>query len=352
MQLSLRIERRAAPLWFRPLAPVIAIVITFLLTAFLVVASKANPFEAYYYFLIYPLTSSVSAIEVLVSATPLLFTGAAACFAFSAGYWNIGMEGQLLAGAMAGAGMGLLVNGLPPWIAIPLMILAGFAAGLLWALIPALLKVKLAVDEIVTTLLMSTIFGFIVSYILNGVWRSPTSGWPQSPEIAPSAHFPQIIPGQRVHLGFLLALASLAVIWVVLNRTPLGLRMRANGLSQEAARFAGVKVERTMLIAALVSGGIAGLAGVSEVAGIQYHLVGTLSNNFGLTGVIVAMLGGLNPIGVAIAALFLGLIGIGAQSVSQWLGVPVYLGDVVEAAMLLVTLAMLVLQNYRIRRVG
>lgn len=350
MQLSLRIERRAAPLWFRPLAPVIAIVITFLLTAILVVASHANPFEAYYYFLIYPLTSSVSAIEVLVSATPLLFTGAAACFAFSAGYWNIGAEGQLMAGAMAGAGMGLLVNGLSPWIAIPLMIIAGFAAGMLWALIPALLKVKLAVDEIVTTLLMSTIFGFIVSYILNGVWRSPTSGWPQSPEIAESAHFPPIIAGQRVHLGFILALVIIAVIWVVLNRTPLGLQMRANGLSQEAARFAGVKVERTMLIAALVSGGIAGLGGLSEVAGIQYHLVGTLSSNFGLTGVIVAMLGGLNPIGVAIAALFLGLIGIGAQSVSQSLGVPVYLGDVVEATILLVTLAMLVLQNYRIRR--
>lgn len=350
MQLSLRIERRPAPLWFRPLAPVIAVLLTFTITAVLVIAARANPFTAYYYFLVYPLTGSVSASEVLVSATPLLFTGAAAAFAFAAGYWNIGMEGQLMAGAMAGAGAGLLLNGVSPWLAVPIMILAGFLGGVLWALIPALLKIRLAVDEIVTTLLMNTVFGFFVSYILNGVWRSPTSGWPQSPEIAASAHFPPLFSGYRPHLGFVLALVILALIWVVLNRTPLGLQMRAAGLGQEAARFAGVKIGRTMLIAALVSGGIAGLGGVSEVAGLQFHLVGTLSNNFGYTGIIVAMLGGLNPIGTGIAALFLGLIGIGAQSVSQSLGVPVYLGDVVEAAMLLVTLAVLVLQNYRIRR--
>ncbi len=350
MQLSLRVERRPAPLWFRPLAPVIAVLVTFAITAVLVIAARANPFQAYYYFLIYPLTGKVSASEVLVSATPLLFTGAAATFAFSAGYWNIGGEGQLMAGAMAGAGVGLLVGGLSPWLAIPIMILAGFAGGVLWALIPALLRVRLAVDEIVTTLLMNTVFSFFVSYILNGVWRSPTSGWPQSPEIAASAHFPPLFAGYRPHLGLALALVVLAAIWVVLNRTPLGLRMRSIGLGMEAARFAGVRVERTLLIAALISGGIAGLGGVSEVAGLQFHLVETLSNNFGYTGIIVAMLGALNPIGAAIAALFLGLIGIGAQSVSQSLGVPVYLGDVVEATMLLVTLATLVLQNYRIRR--
>jgi len=352
MQLSLRIERRPAPLWFRPLTPVIAVVITFIITAILVIASHADPFQAYYYFLVYPLTGRVSASEVLVSATPLLFTGAAATFAFSAGYWNIGGEGQLMAGAMAGGGMGLLLGGVSPWLAIPIMILAGFAGGMLWALIPALLKVKLAVDEIVTTLLMNTVFAFFVSYVLNGVWRSPTSGWPQSPEIAQSAHFPPLFDGYRPHLGLVLALLILVAIWVVLNRTPLGLQMRSIGLGMEAARFSGVRIERTMLIAALISGGIAGLGGLSEVAGLQFHVVETISNNFGYTGIIVAMLGGLNPIGTTIAALFLGLIGIGAQSVSQSLGVPVYLGDVVEATMLLVTLAMLVLQNYRIRRVA
>jgi simple sugar transport system permease protein len=334
----------------RPLIPVIAVVVTFIITAILVLAAHANPFTAYYYFLIAPLSNSVSALEVLVKATPLLLTGAAVTLAFSAGYWNIGAEGQLMAGAIAAAGTGLAVKGLPPVAAIPCMLIAGFLGGMAWAAIPALLKVKLAVDEIVTTLLMNTVILFLVSFLLNGVWRSPISGWPQSPEIAKSAEFPKLIPGSRLHFGFIVAWLAILAIWIIMKRTPLGLRMRAVGMGQEAARFAGVDVGKTLLITALISGGIAGLAGVGEVAGIHYHLIEAISSDFGYHGIIVAMLGGLNPWGTSLAALFFGLIDTGAQTVSQALGIPIYLGNVVEAAMLLVTLAMFVLQNYRIKR--
>jgi len=139
-------------------------------------------------------------------------------------------------------------------------------------------------------------------------------------------------------------------VWLVFRRTVLGLRIRAVGMGKEAARFAGVKVEQTMLTAALISGGIAGLAGVGEVAGIHYHLIEAISNNFGYTGIIVAMLGALNPLGVSLAALFLGLLDTGAQTVSRAMGIPIYLGNIVQSALLLITLAALVLQNYRIRR--
>lgn len=349
--LRLRVERRPAPLWMRPATPIIAVVITFLLTAILVVLARANPFQAYYYFLLKPLSNQVSAIEVLVKSTPLLLTGASVTFAFAAGYWNIGAEGQLLAGAIAAAGLGMALKDVPPGLALPLMIVGGFAAGLLWALIPALLKVRLAVDEVVTTLLMNTVILFLISFLLNGIWRDPVSGWPQSPTIAASTMFPKLIPRSRLHLGFLIAWASIGAIWLILRRTPLGLRMRAVGQGREAARFAGVNVERTMLTAALVSGGIAGLAGVGEVAGIHFHLIEALSAGYGYTGIIVATLGGLNPLGVSLAALFIGLIETGAQNVSQTLNVPIYLGNVVEAALLLVTLSVLILQNYRIRRV-
>lgn len=349
--LRLKLEKMEAPFWFRSIIPIIAIVVTFLLTSILIIAARANPLEAFYYFLIYPLSSQFSAIEVLVKATPLLLTGAAVTFAFSAGYWNIGAEGQLLAGAISAAWVGTLVKDVPAVFAILLMIVAGFAAGMLWALIPALLKTRLAVDEIVTTLLMNTIITFPISFLLNGPWRNPTTGEPQSPEILTNAYFPHLIPRSRLHLGFILAWVVLAVIWFVMSRTSFGLRMRSVGLGQHAARFAGVKVERVMLIAALVSGGIAGLAGVGEVAGIQYHLISGISGGDGYTGIIIAMFGGLNPIGVSLAALFIGLIETGAQSVSQVLGVPIYLGNVVEAALLLVTLSMLILQHYRIRRV-
>jgi simple sugar transport system permease protein len=331
------------------LLPVIAIGVTFLLTSVLILWAKANPFQAYYYFLISPLSSKVSALEVLVKATPLLLTGAAVTFAFSAGYWNIGAEGQLLAGAIAAAGLGMVLKDVSPFLAIPAMLVGGFLAGVLWASVPALLKVKLAVDEVVTTLLMNTVILFLISFLLNGIWRDPISGWPQSPQIAAAAMFPKLVLRSRLHLGFLVAWIVVGVIWVLLYRTPIGLRMRAVGLERSAARFAGIDVGRTVLIAALFSGGIAGLAGVGEVAGIHFHLIEAISPGYGYTGIIVATLGGLNPLGMSLAALFIGLINTGAQSVSSALGVPIYLGDVVEAVLLLVTLSMFILQNYRIK---
>jgi simple sugar transport system permease protein len=339
------------PIWMRPLIPVLALLGTFILTSGLIIWSNANPFETYYQFLIGPLSNRVSILEVLVKSTPLILTGVAITFAFATGYYNIGAEGQLYAGAIAASGLGLLVGNLPPVLAITIMILGGFIAGMIWALTPALLKVKLEVDEVVTTLLLNSVMAYIVSALLNGPWRDPASGWPQSPEIALSAQFPKLIARSRLNLGFIVAIAAVIVLWFVLTRTAFGLKMRAVGLGKPAARFAGINVARTTLIAALISGGVAGIAGVAEVAGIQYHLIGELSANYGYTGVIIATLGGLNAWGVGLAALFFGLVDTGAQTVSRTLGVPIYLGEVTQATMLLVALGMLLLQKYRIRRV-
>lgn len=338
------------PWWTTPLIPLLALVGTFILTSGLILWSKSNPFVAYYYLLVEPLTSLRSVLEILVEATPLLLTGAAVTFAFTVGYFNIGAEGQLYAGAIVAAGLGIALGGLPQIIAIPLMVLGGFAGGLLWALVPALLRVKWGVDEVVTTLLSNSIMAYLVSAILNGPWRSPTLGWPQSPDIAASTQFFKLVPRSRLHFGFIIALLVVAVLWFVLSRTSFGLKMRAVGLGRPAARFAGIKVERTMLIAALISGGIAGIAGVSEMAGIQYHLIGELSPGYGYTGIIIATLGSLNAIGVALSALFFGIVNTGAQGVSGALGVPIYLSDVTQATMLMVALGMFLLKRYRIRR--
>jgi simple sugar transport system permease protein len=218
-----------------------------------------------------------------------------------------------------------------------------------WVLIPAPLKVKLAIAEVETTLLLISVAQLGVRARLTGPWRDPIPQGPQSPEIATSAIVPKLIPRSRRHWGFIVAIVVIVVMWFVLSRTAFGLRMRAVGMSPQAARFAGIKVERTLLISALVSGGIAGLAGVNEVAGIHFHLIDAISGGHGYTGIIVATLGGLNPWGGGLAALFIGLIDTGSQSVSRALGVPVYLGDVILATLLLVTLAMLLLQRYRIR---
>jgi simple sugar transport system permease protein len=232
-----------------------------------------------------------------------------------------------------------------------MMLVLGFLGGMLWALIPALLKARLKVDEVVTTLLMNSIIMYFISALLNGPWRDPETGWPKSPEFFEAARFMQLIPKSRLHIGFIIALVVVVVVYIIIKRTPFGLQMRAVGASKAGAQFAGINVNRTMLIAALVSGGIAGLAGVSEIAGIHYHLISELSGGYGYTGIIVATLGGLNPIGATIAALFIGLINTGAQTVSRVLGVPIYLGNVVQSTLLLVTLGMLLLQNYRIKRI-
>ncbi|HEX2979705.1 MAG TPA: ABC transporter permease [Anaerolineaceae bacterium] len=346
-----KLERVPAPYWVKILLPFLSILLTFLISSIFLLLSGVNPLEAYYYFLIEPLSTQYSAIEVLVKSIPVLLTGVAAAVAFASGYWNIGGEGQLVAGAIAGAGLGMVFKDASPFLTIPSMVLGGFLAGAAWAFIPAILKVKLSVDEIVTTLLMNSIVLYVVSYLLNGPWRSPLSGWPQSPEIDASTHFIKLIPRTRLHIGFLIALLVIFLVWFILNRTSLGYTMRAAGMGKNAANFAGLKVSRTILITALMSGGIAGIAGVSEVAGIHYHLIEAIASGLGYTGVIVATLSQLNPIGVIPSALFIGLIDTGSQSVSRALGVPIHLGDVVQSTLLLVILGMFLLQNYRIRRV-
>lgn len=336
--------------WIRPLIPIIILALTFAITSGLILLADVNPLNAYYYFLFAPFESRTSILEILVKSTPLILTGVSVAFAFVSGYYNIGAEGQLYAGAIAAAGLGTIMWGVPAIIAIPIMIIGGFLAGMAWAFIPAILKTRLAVDEVVTTLLMNSIMAYVVSALLNGPWRDPNSGWPQSPDIAPTAVFFKLVPRSRLNFGFIVALVSIIILWLVLNKTSFGLRMKAVGLGKSAAIFAGIKVNRTVMTAALISGGIAGLAGVAEVAGIHFHLIGEISPGYGYTGVIVATLGSLNAFGVGLAAIFFGLIETGAQTLSRELGVPVYLGEVTQAVMLLVTLGVLLLQRYRFRR--
>jgi general nucleoside transport system permease protein len=348
--LGFRFERAPAPLWLRGFIPVLAVLLTFVLASILVIIAGADPFSAFYELVINPLTRTTARWDIVVMATPLVLTGVAVTFAFAGGYYNIGAEGQLYAGAIAAAWMGTQVHGASPLIAIPLMIISGFVAGALWALPPALLRVRLGVDEVVTTLLLNSVMLFIVSALLNGPWRDPESGWPQSPTIAESAQFPIIIERSRIHFGAVVAVAAVLILWWILTRTRFGLELRAAGRNRDAAVFLGIKVDRVVLTAALISGGIAGIAGVGEVAGIHHYLIGTLSPGYGYTGIIVATLGALTAPGVLLTALLLALISRGSLSASRELDVPVYLGDVIQALLLLVTLAALLLNRYRLRR--
>jgi len=336
--------------WSTPVLGLGAVLITFVITAGPILVAGANPIEAYGAFVVVPLTSQFTLLEVLVTATPILFTGAAVAIAFRAGYWNIGAEGQLLLGAVAAAGVGVTVGGLPGAVALPVMIVAGALAGATWALVPALLRVRFGIDEVVTTLLLNPVALLLVNGLLHGPWRDPVTGFPESPRIAASAEFPALLERSRLHLGFVLALLVVTAAGYVLARTPAGLRLRAAGLSPHGARFAGINVARTLLSAALISGAIAGIAGVSEVAGIQNRLTGGLSPGYGYTGIIVATLGTLTMPGVVLAALFLGDLTVGASSAARSLGIPSQLGAVVQGVLLLTTVALLALRRHRFRR--
>ncbi len=350
--IKFRLEKYTSPYWVKIVIPFAAILVTFLITSIILLLSNVNPIQAFYYFLVEPLSARSSLIEVLVKTTPLFLTGIAVTLAFASGYWNIGAEGQLIAGATAAAGIGMIYLDGSVFIGIPLMILAGFAAGALWALLPAILKVKLAVDEIVTTLLMNYVILYVVSFLLNGPWKTTTNpGWPQSPEISLVTTFVKIIPKTRLHIGFILSLVIILIVWFIMSKTKLGYQMRAAGLGRDAAHFTGINVNRTVLVSALLSGGIAGIAGASEVGGIHYHLIEALAGGQGYTGVIIATLSYLNPIAVIPSSLFIGLIETGARSVSRAMSVPIHLGGIVEGLLLLIILGAFLFQNYRIRRV-
>jgi general nucleoside transport system permease protein len=347
--MRLRLQEQLAPKWFTPVIPAVAVVLTFLLTSLFFLTSGADPIVAFGYLLFDPLATRFGQLEVLVTATPLLLTGAAVAWAFRAGYYNIGVEGQLLCGAIAAAWIGTKVGELPVPLALTSMVAGGMIAGAMWALVPALLRVRYGIDEVVTTLLLNPVALLLVTGLLNGPWRNRDTGFPESERIVAAAEFPQIVDRSRLHLGFFIALVVIAVGWFISSRTPLGLKLRAAGLSPHGARFAGISVTRMLLVAALGSGAIAGIAGVSEVAGIQFRLTEGVSPGYGYTGIVVATLGALSFLGSAAAALFLALLSIGADTVSRALDVPSQLGNIVQATLLLVTVSLLVLRRFRLR---
>lgn len=340
--------RGTTPRWLLPALALATVVLTYLVTALPIRLAGANPAAAYERYVVTPLSTPASLFEVLLASTPLLFTGLAVAVAFRAGYYNIGAEGQFLAGAMGATTVALALPELPAPVAVPLAMLGGALGGALWALVPALLRTRLGIDEVVTTLLLNPVALLLLQGMLNGPWRNPVSQFPESESFGPGYALAVVIPGSRVHLGFLIALALAAVAWVVLSRTATGLRMRAVGLGAEAARFNGVSVQRTLLGSALVSGAIAGLGGMSQVTGLQGQLTGEISPGFGYTGIIVATLAALTPLGVVLVAVLLADITVGAESAARVLGVPPQMGQVVSASLLLITVSVLVLRRYRL----
>lgn len=343
------LERREhIPLLLATLAPLAAILAALLLCTPLISWTGVPPLQSYLTMLQGALGSRFALSETLSRATPLMFTGLAVAVAFRARFWNIGAEGQFYLGAIAATLVGTGWLTLPPVLMIPLLFAAGFLLGGLLLLLPALLKTQIQVDEVVTTLLLNFIVLLLVSYCVEGPLKDPTAlGWPQGVPVIEQATLPRLLG--RTHLGLVIAILCAFCVWGLNQRAVLGYRMKAIGANQQASRFAGIPVNWVILATALLSGGLAGMGGVSEVAGLKGYLSLDLSPGFGYTGIIVAMLAQLHPLGVLVAAVFIAAIYVGADAMSRVANLPSYLADVIVSASLLCMLISILLTRYRIR---
>ena len=333
----MRLEPIANPTRLRLIGlPTLALALTVLIASLLALLAGANPFATLGLILDGAVGSKFALLETLNRATPLIFTGLSVAVAFRAKLWNIGAEAQLYAGAIVTVLLGTGALPLPSLLLIPIIALAAMVAGALVLLGPVLLKTRAGVDEVVTTLLFNFIMLLFVSMLLEGPLKDPMGmGWPKSAALEKAARLPRIVEGLRLHWGFGLALLSALAIWVIQTRTTLGYEIRAVGQNANAAHFAGIPVNRVLVKTALLSGGLAALAGFSEVAGLKGNLTLDLSPGFGYTGIIVAMLALLNPLGVVVSALFVAGVFVGADSMSRAAGVPTYIADILLATSLL-----------------
>ena len=351
----MQLERRAqASRTMLLAAPIGAVLATLLVTSLLVAWAGAPVGRAYALLLEGGFGSRFAWTETLTRATPLILTGLAAAVAFRARLYNIGGEGQLYAGAIAAVAVGGLHGGTgfdqPAWLLFPLMMAAAAAAGALLLLGPALMKTRLGVDEVVTTLLLNFIVLLGVSALLDGPMKDGSAmGWPQSVAVQDSLQLGKLVERSRVHTGLFWALGLALALWVLLARGTLGFQIRAVGANARAAAFAGMPVGRVTVQVALLSGALAGLAGAIEVAGRAGYVTLDMSPGYGSSGVVIAMLAALNPLGVVAAAVFVAGILVGADSMGRAVGVPTYIADVIVAVSLITMLVATLLTQYRIR---
>lgn len=331
------------------LSPLIALALTLVSGAILFAAIGQDPAAALYAFFIEPLTSAWSLQELVVKATPLVLIGVGLAVCFRSNTWNIGAEGQFTAGAIAGAMLPILLPGFEGPLTLPLMLVMGVAGGMALAAVPAFLKVRFGTNEILTSLMLVYVAQLALDWLVRGPWRDPDGfNFPESRLFSASQTLPTFGDG-RMHLGAVFALTAVAVLTFLLARTLKGFEIRVLGEAPRAGRFAGFSRNRMVWFAFLLSGGLAGLAGISEVAGAINQLTPVISPGYGFTAIIVAFLGRLNPIGILFSGLLLALSYLGGEAAQVSLGLTDKTTRVFQGMLLFYVLACDTLILYRIR---
>lgn len=286
----------------------------------------------------------------MVKATPLVLCAVGLAIGFRANVWNIGAEGQLTLGAITGGGLALAFHGEGGWWLLPLMVVGGAAGGALWAAVPAFLRLRFNASEILTSLMLNYVALLLLNYMVHGPYRDPDGfAFPESRLFEADAVLPVLWAGTRVHLGALFALAAVAGGWLLIARTFVGFQIKVIGLTPAAAGYAGFDQKRIVWLTLLLSGALAGIAGMGEVAGPIGQVTAGISPGYGYTAIIVAFLGRLHPVGILLAALLMALSFIGGEAAQIAMGLPKAITGVFQGMLLFFLLASDVLIRYRVR---
>ena len=348
--MAITIEKRVAPsyLW-RILSIVIALLASAIVSSALLWSSGADVGVAFGAMFDGAFGSFRAVSKTLAKATPLILTGIAVTVAFRAKIWNIGAEGQLFAGAILSYWVYLLMGPSLGVFLIPVIFMAGFVGGGLYGGLAGYLRGRFNVNEVLSTVMLNYVVRFFLSYMLvGGSWRDPSSFYAQSPRIDSAVWLPKLTSGSKLHLGLAVAILAAIAVYIVLMRTSFGYEIRAIGLNARAALFKGINVKRTAVLVMLISGGLAGLAGMIEVFGVHYRLKSEISSGYGFTGIIIAVLALLNPIAVIVVAILFAAFSIGGITMQVVTGIPNAITSAIEALILLFFLASATLTRFQI----
>lgn len=320
-----------------------------LLFGFIIIGlSGYNPVNAYGQLIKGSLGSSKQIMNVFFASTPILLTGLATTISFKAGLYNMGAEGQLYFGAFAAAIVGFSFHGLPPIIHITLAIVTGMIAGALYAFVPAVLKAYLNVDEMVSTLMLNYVATLITTWLAGYPFRAPGSSNPETVSIESSAALSRITGSSQLHYGFIISLVVLIIIIIILKKTKLGYEIEAIGKNKDFSKFTGIKVPSRILMIMLISGLISGLAGAGEVLGTHGKFISGFSPDYGWTGLTIALVGNLNPIGVFISAILFGILKTGGSTMEIMTGVPRSIISILEGLIVLMITVKFLNERYNL----
>ncbi len=341
--------------------PLIAAVLTLVIGFAIFGLVGRDPAEAMWAFFIEPLSTVNGWSELLLKASPLCLIGLGLAVGYRANVWNIGAEGQMLAGGIAASGIAIAFDQSSGGWILPLMMAAGVAGGMAWAAIPAFLRSRFNTSEILTSLMLTYVATQLLIYLVSGPWRDPQGmNFPISEMFSGDALYPtfggdwrwKLLRGTRLNASLFVTLASIPVMWLFMRKSFAGFRMNVGGLAPLAARYAGFSDKRTIWTSLLLSGALAGLAGMGEIAGPIGQLQATWSPGYGFTAIIVVFVGRLHPIGIVLASLLMALLYLGGEAVQTSLQLPQALSGVFQGLLLFCLLGADLFVNYRVRRVA